>query len=211
MAPHENKGKGICDNLQLLRQEGSQVQDLLGRERVRDNRPHAQKGAGKQEQGGIEPVLKQDACVPGLRQAQEHSEEEKVAFSRDKFLSRSNNKKGVTLQMECMYFGAEIAEKEAEMDSSFGELVSSYLEPYTFEDYVDDNPENLPNRPYTFKSAEESEPERIYEGLPEEEEYAKSPAKKESEEEDSEEEIPLMEEPEGAFLADETIFTHGSV
>ena len=113
--------------------------------------------------------------------------------------------------MECMYFGAEIAEKEAEMDSSFGELVSSYLEPYTFEDYVDDNPENLPNRPYTFKSAEESEPERIYEGLPEEEEYAKSPAKKESEEEDSEEEIPLMEEPEGAFLADETIFTHGSV
>ena len=67
--------------MQFLRQESPEIQDLSCGEGIRDNRPSSKERAGKQEQGRAEPFFKQDARVPCMRQAQEHSEKEKVADS----------------------------------------------------------------------------------------------------------------------------------
>lgn len=126
------------------------------------------------------------------------------------------NKKGVIFQMEYIDSVSEILEPGA-VPVYFGDLVPSYLEPAAFEDYADDYPDNPFKKPYTFKSAQESEPEDIYEGHSEgkKKEHADSREEVQKISEAPAEEISPAEweermQGDGAFLAEETIITHGS-
>ena len=57
--------------MRFLRKKGPEVQDVSGSQGLQDKRPRSQEGTRKADVIPPEKIL----CVPGVRKAQEHSQE----------------------------------------------------------------------------------------------------------------------------------------